>query len=537
MLGGTFALLERSFRVDVRSRSSHLIRFGTMVAIYVCLCNALMTGVIFGAPGLRFFGSIIYLNLALLSLTGISFFATSITEEKEEDTLGLMLMAGISPLGILTGKSLSGLWQTILLIAIQFPFVLLSVTMGGVSRQQVWSATIALMAYVVLLAGLGVLCSTVAARSRAAVRLMCIAITAYIFVPAAASSYLIERTRQSVASGNLAATSDFSSKALEVISDFSIFLQIGRILSTGFDESAFGFQVVSNVIAGAILGGLSLLTFGRAVRNPSAEATSRELVGRRNKWSPFTADRVWENAFVWKDFHFVAGGVGMTLIRVALFIAIGLIPFVFEQFERTYGEWVFFSIALMLFAGAIAAASVLARSMYDEIRGQTLSSLLMLPTTPAHVVYSKYGGALLGWIPIVAAGPIALMTSEQFRKGLGEFIEAVFGRNRRGVSGDDFFIIVSAIVLYSMFFILIPHFAALLALYVRWGAVPLAIGLTIAVYFIGGACISSIALATMAGGSQTHIEVMLFLCDACLIGLCVGCHVNILLRVQQLAAK
>jgi len=48
----------------------------------------------FGAPGLRFFYGISYLNLAFLTLLGISFFSTSISEEKEEDTLGLMLMAG-----------------------------------------------------------------------------------------------------------------------------------------------------------------------------------------------------------------------------------------------------------------------------------------------------------------------------------------------------------------------------------------------------------------------------------------------------------
>lgn len=76
-----------------------------MAAIYVALGVAQWNSTSFGAPGLRFFHGISYLNLAFMTLLGLSFFSTSISEEKEEDTLGLMLMAGISPLGILIGKS------------------------------------------------------------------------------------------------------------------------------------------------------------------------------------------------------------------------------------------------------------------------------------------------------------------------------------------------------------------------------------------------------------------------------------------------
>ena len=86
MLGGTLALVERSLRIDAKSRWMHLIRLGMMVAVYVALCSAVATESLFGAPGLRFFQSIVYVDLALLTLTGIGFFSTTITEEKEEDT-------------------------------------------------------------------------------------------------------------------------------------------------------------------------------------------------------------------------------------------------------------------------------------------------------------------------------------------------------------------------------------------------------------------------------------------------------------------
>ena len=94
MFTGVLTLLERSLRVDSRAWGPHLARFGLMGAIYIAVSYAATTSGIFGAPGLRFFTSIAYLNLIFMTLLGIGFFSTAITEEKEEDTLGLMLMAG-----------------------------------------------------------------------------------------------------------------------------------------------------------------------------------------------------------------------------------------------------------------------------------------------------------------------------------------------------------------------------------------------------------------------------------------------------------
>src|SRR6185312_9394696 len=102
------------------------------------------TSFMFGAPGLHFFRGIAYLDATFMTLLGVSFFSTAITEEKEEDTLGLMLMAGISPVGILLGKSGSRLIQALLLVTVQYPFMLLAITLGGVTQYQIWCAYVAL---------------------------------------------------------------------------------------------------------------------------------------------------------------------------------------------------------------------------------------------------------------------------------------------------------------------------------------------------------------------------------------------------------
>jgi len=104
MFAGTLAMLHRALRLDSRLLRTHLFRVSFAGLMYISLIYAWASSSLVGAPGLRLFETMTYLNLVLISLAGISFFATAITEEKEEDTLGLLMLAGINPLGILLGK-------------------------------------------------------------------------------------------------------------------------------------------------------------------------------------------------------------------------------------------------------------------------------------------------------------------------------------------------------------------------------------------------------------------------------------------------
>ena len=106
MIGrGTFALVERSLRVDVRLTRTHLVRL-LFAGIILFMLIQVHDGMAWRqSPGRDFFTQICYVNFGLLNLAAMSFFSTVITEEKEEMTLGLLKMAGISPIGILLGKT------------------------------------------------------------------------------------------------------------------------------------------------------------------------------------------------------------------------------------------------------------------------------------------------------------------------------------------------------------------------------------------------------------------------------------------------
>ena len=169
MSHGLLTLFNRSIRLDARGVKGHAYRIAFALFIYFGLLNAYLTSLAFGAPGLRFFSSICYLNLFFIFLAGCSFFATAVTEEKEEGTLGLLKMAGMSRGAILLGKSTSRLLSSMLLLVIQFPFLLLAITLGGVLYGQVAAAAVTLMSFLAFTANVALLFSVICKRSGSAV--------------------------------------------------------------------------------------------------------------------------------------------------------------------------------------------------------------------------------------------------------------------------------------------------------------------------------------------------------------------------------
>ncbi|MBS0203008.1 MAG: ABC transporter permease subunit [Planctomycetes bacterium] len=504
MYHGILALVGRSMRVDARSWHSHLARFGLMVALFVALITALVSAGRVGAPGLRFFYSIGYLDLIFMTLLGISFFSTAITEEKEEDTLGLMLMAGISPLGILIGKSGGRLVQALLLIAVQYPFTLLAITMGGVTQTQVSAVYLALFAYMVLLAGFGLLCSTIGSSNRSAATWMIAGLSLYILVPMLASS--LARWIQRSSSG--LAWLEAVGHGLRVFSQLSIFEQMGWILTTGFGDPRISWQVISNLSVGVTCFGLAWLLFGRFSRQPSTEAVTRGLVARARSPFRFLAPgRPWSNPFLWKDFFFVSGGLGMIPIRigfcVVLFFVVALLN---PPMQRISAYQVFLSLAI-----SIDAARAMAYSLNDEIRGQTLSSLTMLPHSTLYLIGSKLAGALIGWLPSVAIEVLVTFVTVEGRS------------NFRSICNESLGLFVTS------FFILIPNLAALFSVYLRWGAVPLSVVACIGSYILCLSLLSSIA------PFNPNSPIFFPMTIAVLAG-CVACQVGAYFRLRQVAS-
>src|SRR5688572_9065861 len=131
-----FALFLRSLREDTRARFPTILRATLISVVLLFLWSNERSFTDLAAPGRQFFTIVTMLNLGFIGIAALSIFPSAIAEEKEDETLTLLRMTNLSPLAILFGKSTSRLTAALLLLAVQVPFTVLAITLGGVSLQQ-----------------------------------------------------------------------------------------------------------------------------------------------------------------------------------------------------------------------------------------------------------------------------------------------------------------------------------------------------------------------------------------------------------------
>lgn len=502
MLGGTLALLTRSLRIEARLLRSHLFRFLFVGIICFFLLMAHSMSMVIGAPGLRFFQSMAYLNFFLITLAGTGFFATAITEEKEEETLGLLMMAGINRVGILLGKSTSRLLSALLLLLVQLPFILLGITLGGVTLGQVIAVYWGLFAYLAFVANLALLCSVICRRSNTAAAVTGLLLAAFLVVPSVAINVL----------GVPASAVEQAALAFfRWFAEASVFGRLSVIMRTAFAESAFSYQVLSNFAAAFVLFCLSWCAFRFTAIQHTPSAPSRGFLARQTgRLSFLSADRAWKNAVMWKDFYFLTGGKGMMIVKFTLYglivLAIGLTSLMGSQnvsLENVGG----LIGGTMLAAIALESSVLASRIFHEEVKWKTLPALSMLPVSIGRIAYFKTAGCVLALIP--AATYLA--------------IGAVFH------PWGYLQVIASPFLWFGVTtFVIFLHLTAVLSLVVKWGALPL----SFAVMFIFNSCCPIFTLGFMLAaffsdqGWGTPIAILTILVIGCvpIVSLQVAIH-------------
>jgi len=458
MFQGTFALFNRALCVDFRLRRTHLFRFLFAVIILFCLISAQLTRWTIGAPGLVLFAQIIYLNFVFILMSSISLFATAITEEKEEQTIGLLLMAGVNPVSLLLGKSLPRLISALLLLSIQFPFTLLAITLGGVTFSQVIAAYTALAVFLFCLSNLGLLCSVVCARSRAASTLVVLSLLSYFLgVPLLAWAVDAMVDQKWIAADSFLVNS--VTQIYNWLQQSSVITQLNRILISGFSDTPWGMQFWSNLFLGIVLFGFACLFFNRFALTDVAMSPGRGIISKK-KSKLFSPGRTWMNALMWKDFFFVNGGFGMALIKfisygIALIALCSFIGYTTHSYSlEEIGLTLFWSMFIVIL---IEISLIAGRVFHVEVQWNTLVSTAMLPQSMAYTAYSKVGGCLLGLIPAFFYLAIGSVLS----------IEEIFN-NLGTIFSEPSFWMTCVEVLFFW------HLTAILSTHIKWGALPLA---------------------------------------------------------------
>ena len=169
---------------------------------------------------------------------------------------------------------------------------------------------------------------------------------------------------------------------------------------------------------------------------------------------------------------------------------------------------------LTLIALAIDAAMLVSRSLSAEIREQTLVALVLLPISTHKILYSKFLGSLLNWMP----GVICLLVGFILLPHGPAYFAEIFNIRFRG-----------AWFFYLAHLILITHLAAVFSVFVRWGALTLSIctviGFLVSLYLI--------SYDIEARYDRRLTEVFGF----AVLGICVWCHSIVWREIGILAAK
>jgi len=509
------ALFGRSLREDTRLKMTYFARVGLVFVILLFLAS---TSSAFGwgnAPGLRFFGTVVFINFSFILLAGFSHFASAITEEKEEMTLGQLRMTNLNALSILLGKSTSRVVNALLLLAAQFPFTLLAISLGGVATRQVLAAYCTLGAFIIFVANLALLGSVVCRRSTGAAVFTGVTLFAFFAgVPfirwvAMLPTYfgIVKTPGEWVVALNLCAD------AVGVASPIN---RLSQILSTGFAEGPLGAQVWSNLALGTACFLFAWALFEIFCSEQQEASQPRSLLVRRtSRLRAFGAGRAWPAALAWKDFHFLTGGKVWLVIKLSAY-ALPTALFYAAQMRWNprprWNELGYFTLSIAGMILAIELAFIAASVLRHERRWKTLSSLAMLPMSMRRIAYQKILGCLPSLVPAATYIVVGLIVVSD------EFPRMPPPRWEPGA--------VIALAYAFTQGVLFLHVTATFSLYLRRGGLPAAI----AAHFVGNMLVG---IVMAAAREESVLVVMTVLC----IVLTGVLHVHIGRRLETLAEE
>lgn len=486
MFSGVSALLFRSLREDALLLRYHMLRGGIVFFLMLNVVQANESMFNNASPGLELFRGLLMNNILLISLAGIGYFATPIAEEKEEETLGLLLMAGVSRLGILLGKSTSRLIITLVLGLIEVPFLLLAITLGGVTQHQIWCGFALVASFTIFVANLGLLFSVVCSTTASASRSMLIFLLVYFIIPPLLLPLWVSITSLGTTPSPVA---QFLLTINNWIYETSPWFRIWSISATGYASTPLTLQVQSNLIAGAVCFILSWILFDRFARDLSQVSQPRQ------PWffSPRTSRsrRCVGNPFLWKDFYFQAGGF-KHLFFISILLAVGMAVYTvycFGTWAGTSSIWddsfLAPALAIMVMISTFHLATMAARYVNPEVRDHTLPILFLTPHPRSWILYSKLIGTMLG------AAPSLILTFLLF---WAEFHDE---------SWDDD--VVQICMILGLLILAYLQIVVLLSLFLKWGAVPAAVG----VMFVGSFCWGLAQVMSPVRGPETVVLVIM----------------------------
>lgn len=448
MIRGIAAQLAWALRVDARSVHSHLLRLFFVGTMFMSVFFAWASSA--GAPGLDLFKNMCWMNLAIILMGCIFYFSTTVTEEKEADSLSLLKLAGLGPLTVLLGKFLSRLVSAFMLLSVQLPFIFLAITLGGVTFHQIVAAYMSLAAFLCVVATISLICSircsssSSASAASALTVIICLFVLPLVVNQMSASPAIPKRILDSIKSLD---------SGLQKVDMYGSLLRINK---TGFAESSFSPQVIFHLLIAVLLMFVAWLIFDRSTSGLHGPERQFGLLNRSSRFKFLSVPRVTDKPFFWKDFYFLTGGKLWFVIRLVAFALITIVLlFVFQNSTQKAARNLLFT---MLGFVVLESSIYTARIFYDELRWRSLPSLLLTPNSTIVIGTEKVLGCAIALIPACIFMGVAFLIDAP---------EVLY------------FVANPAFWFVLILFVTFLHLGALLSLHIRWGALPLAFVITI----------------------------------------------------------
>jgi hypothetical protein len=325
------------------------------------------------------------INLSIVSFAALRLFGTVITEEKEQGTLGLLMITPMHPLSLISAKTIPLLYTLCCMIFIQVPLVTLIVTFGGVLLEQVLLFFLICFFHLLLVASICIPCSTLMKKVGDAIGLSLIIHIIFMASPPLLTMLNLYYVRNA-----------FLTDFIQAITSIQTWHICTKILTSTHDAPAILIYITFCIIAFILS---MVFTLHKIKKINLSDPTEKKSSGKSRKSKH---SRTWKKAIIWKDWTYWAGGKKIIILKVFLYsTALAYTPFLNDDglmklFSQQYFENFFnINIPILIFVFGIEFLGQLSNFIRKEVKGKTLSGVLLQPISTVEFFFEKVKGALL----------------------------------------------------------------------------------------------------------------------------------------------
>jgi len=461
----------------------YLIRSGYIGVLFVLIYTAGQTTFGFqdvrGISAMASFGNLAFQILSFVQLVLVMFFAMlftagNIAQEKDRQTLILLLMTDLTNREIVLGKLLASLLQVGTLLVASLPVFVFLQFLGGVDFGQILWAFAVCAASAVLT---GSWAAFVAFLREKTFQTLATALLGLVVYLGALEGMCV------VAEGTVVAEWAAVLNPFRALADIMSPLSggghamVGGPLSAGADVSA-----MSSVLALLLLSGLltGIAVNRLRVWNPSRRLFVDPETEKKTEDGQTTKvvrhRRIWSNPVVWREMRTRAYGRRVIVLKLA-YLFVASLMFYHLILQESEGQFLgmvsgsAFSFTALAILGLVLINAQAVTSITNERDAKTLDLLIATDITAKEFVYGKLAGVLfntkeLTLIPVVITGwfimqntlsvedsvylTIGYVTLVAFSAMLGIHSGLCFGSSRQAIAnslGTMFFLFVGIFVL------------------------------------------------------------------------------------------